>query len=171
MKRKGGDRPVARLAAVALLVFAQAAHCEAAQGAFSRPTVERWVVAFFDAFNRELNEGDLDSWMSHWAEGAVRITPMGDAEGKAQIRALYADLLSRYRDLRHAIVATVIEGNRASVELHTVGTHRESGIEVHMPNVAILEFDANGKVTSARVYLDMKHVQDQLAGAARPAPP
>ena len=60
------------------------------------------------------------------------------------------------------ITGTIIEGRNASVELNTVGVHRETGIKVSMPNVAVLTFNEQGKVTSAHVYLDMKNIESQL---------
>ena len=36
------------------------------------------------------------------------------------------------------------------------------GIKVSMPNVAVLTFNEQGKVTSAHVYLDMKNIESQL---------
>lgn len=122
----------------------------------------QWAIAFFDSFNRDLSPGDLDSWMANWAENAERITPMGDAHGKEHIRRLYEDLNRRYRNMNQEIVGLIVQGNRASVELMTLGIHRATGVEVSMPNVAVLKFTPSGKVVSAHVYLDMKNVERQL---------
>lgn len=128
------------------------------------PTTQtnQWVTAFFDSFNEDLSQGNLDDWMDNWSEEAERITPMGNAKGKAQIRELYVSLNERYEGMVQTIVGTIIEGRRASVELHTVGIHKATGIEVTMPNVAVLTFNEQGKVTSAHVYLDMKNIENQL---------
>ena len=121
-----------------------------------------WAEVFFDSFNRHMNPENLDRWMENWAENAERITPMGNARGKAEIRRLYQDLQSRYRDMSMEIVGVIAQGNRASVELETRGIHKATGVEVVMPNVALLRFDREGKVESAHVYLDMKNVERQI---------
>lgn len=129
----------------------------------NRAQVNAWVVAFFDSFNRNLTQGKMDTWMESWAEGAQRKTPMGDADGKAEIRALYEGLIGRYSGLTHSILDTVIEGKRASVELMTVGIHRESGNRVSIPNVALLTFTDSGQVARAHVYLDLKNIENQIS--------
>ncbi len=121
-----------------------------------------WAVAFFDSFNQHMNPDNLDRWMENWADDAERITPMGNARGKAEIRRLYLDLQSRYRDMSMEIVGLIAQDNRASVELETRGIHKATGVEVVMPNVAVLRFDREGKVESAHVYLDMKNVERQV---------
>lgn len=128
-----------------------------------RARIEQWVTAFFESFNRDLNRGDMDAWMENWAAGAERITSMGNARGRAEIRALYADLMGRYEHLEHRILDRIIEGNRASVELMTTGVHRATGREVRIPNVAVLTFDDEGRVSSAHVYLDRKGIDAQIA--------
>jgi len=124
--------------------------------------VERWVVTFFDAFNTYVRPGQLDQWMTHWSDGAKRYTPMGDAEGKNNIRKLYEDLISRYENMDQKIIGLVVQGNRASVELMTKGTHKATGVEVSIPNVALLTFDADGRVAKARVYFDSNYVASQI---------
>ena len=128
-----------------------------------RSQVNHWVTAFFQSFNEDLMRGNMDAWMENWAEQAERITPMGNAKGKAQIRQLYVSLNQRYEAMVQEITGTIIEGHNASVELHTVGIHRETGIKVSMPNVAVLAFNEQGKVISAHVYLDMKNIEKQIA--------
>lgn len=124
--------------------------------------VERWVTTFFEAFNAYVRPGQLDQWMTHWSNGAKRYTPMGDAEGKKHIRKLYEDLIGRYENMDQKIVGLVVQGNRASVELMTKGTHKASGVEVFIPNVALLTFDADGRVEKARVYFDSNYVESQI---------
>ena len=109
-----------------------------------------------------MNPDNLDRWMENWADNAERITPTGNASGKAEIRLLCEDLQARYRDMSMKIVGLIAEGNRASVELETRGVHKATGVEVIMPNVAVLRFDQEGKVESAHVYLDMKNVERQI---------
>lgn len=124
--------------------------------------VERWVVEFFEAFNHYVRPGKLDRWMVQWAEGAERYTPMGNAKGKENIRNLYEDLIARYKNMDQKIVGLVVQGNRASVELMTKGIHKASGVEVIIPNVALLTFDADGRVSKARVYFDSNYVESQI---------
>ena len=128
----------------------------------AEPPAADWAVAFFDSFNQHMNPENLDRWMENWADDAERITPMGNARGKADIRRLYQDLQSRYRDMSMEIVGLIAQDNRASVELETRGIHKATGVEVVMPNVAVLRFDREGKVESAHVYLDMKNVERQI---------
>lgn len=125
--------------------------------------VNAWVVAFFNSFNDNLTQGRMDAWMESWAPNAQRRTPMGNADGKEEIRALYQGLTERYSGLTHTIVDTVVEGRRASVELITVGVHRDSGNRVVIPNVALLTFNHEGKVALAKVYLDLKNIDRQIA--------
>ena len=147
---------------ILLLGFVTAAETASAQDRLSSQT-NQWVTAFFHSFNADLMQGDLDAWMDHWADDAERMTPMGNAKGKAAIRELYVRLSQNYEGMVQRVVGTIIEGNNASVELDTRGIHRATGIEVSMPNVAVLTFNEQGKVTSAHVYLDMKNVERQLA--------
>ncbi len=128
-----------------------------------RSQVNHWVTAFFHSFNEDLMRGDMDAWMENWAQQAERITPMGNAKGKTQIRQLYISLNQRYEAMVQEITGTIIEGRNASVELRTVGIHKDTGIKVSMPNVAVLAFNEQGKVISAHVYLDMKNIEKQLA--------
>ena len=148
-------RGILIIAIAAVVVTANAQDAERSQ-------VNHWVTAFFQSFNEDLMRGDMDAWMENWAEQAERITPMGNAKGKAQIRQLYISLSQRYEAMVQEITGTIIEGRNASVELNTVGVHRETGIKVSMPNVAVLTFNEQGKVTSAHVYLDMKNIESQL---------
>ena len=148
-------RGILIIAIAAVVVTANAQDAERSQ-------VNHWVTAFFQSFNEDLMRGDMDAWMENWADQAERITPMGNAKGKAQIRQLYISLSQRYEDMVQEITGTIIEGRNASVELNTVGVHRETGIKVSMPNVAVLKFNEQGKVTSAHVYLDMKNIESQL---------
>ena len=148
-------RGILIIAIAAVVVTANAQDAERSQ-------VNHWVTAFFQSFNEDLMRGDMDAWMENWADQAERITPMGNAKGKAQIRQLYISLSQRYEDMVQEITGTIIEGRNASVELNTVGVHRETGIKVSMPNVAVLTFNEQGKVTSAHVYLDMKNIESQL---------
>src|SRR5690606_11128066 len=122
-------RGIVVIAFAAVVVTANAQDTERSQ-------VNHWVTAFFQSFNEDLMQGDMDAWMENWAEQAERITPMGNAKGKAQIRQLYISLSQRYEAMVQEITGTIIEGRNASVELHTVGVHRETGIKVSMPNVA-----------------------------------
>lgn len=122
-----------------------------------------WAMQFFASFNKNLNQGNMDGWMDQWTDDATRITPIGSANGKSAIRSLYVQLTKDYENIYHSIVGTIVEPQRASVELLTIGTHRETGIKVTIPNVAILAFNRQGKVSAAHVYLDVKNIEDQLA--------
>ena len=148
------------LAAAMLVLASLGARAQADDSA--EPPAAGWAMAFFDSFNQHMNPDNLDRWMANWADNAERITPMGNARGKAEIRRLYEDLQSRYRDMSMEIVGLIAQGNRASVELETRGVHIATGVEVVMPNVAVLRFDQSGKVASAHVYLDMKNVERQI---------
>ena len=87
---------------------------------------------------------------------------MVNANGTSEIRALYDSIVDNYSGRTHTSTDTVIEGNQASVELITVGIHRETGNQVTIPNVALLTFNESGKVSKAHVYLDMKNIENQI---------
>ena len=117
--------------------------------------------AFFASFNENMSPAGLDRWMTNWAEDATRLTPMGNAHGKAEIRKLYEALQGRYTEMRMEIVGLIVQGSRASVQLDTRGVYKATGRTVTMPNVAIVEFNDAGKVKRAQVYMDMKDIARQ----------
>jgi hypothetical protein len=154
------QRQIIGLAAAMVVLVSLGAHSRDNDGA--EAPAAGWALAFFDSFNQHMNPDNLDRWMENWADDAERITPMGNARGKVEIRRLYEDLQSRYRDMSMKIVGLIAQDDRASVELETRGIHKATGIEVFMPNVAVLRFDPQGKVASAHVYLDMRNVERQI---------
>ena len=97
--------------------------------------------------------------------GAERRTATAHQRGKAEIRAAYENLLSRYENpwLTNER-RRIVQGNSAVWEGMTEGIHRKSGKAIKAPIVVIVEFDQAGLATSGHFYVDTGFIIRQSQG-------
>jgi len=127
----------------------------------------RLVDGFLEAFNQDFAAGNLDAWMSHWAEDAVREGSREQWRGRDAIRGAYAAILREWErpGLVHERTRMVL-GNRAAWQGYYHAHHRAAGRDVLVPIALFLEFDDAGLVRHARFYIDVRHLVEQLEGRA-----
>ena len=124
--------------------------------AIDEEKINTYASAFWNSFNQDLSSGELETYLEHWADNAERITPSRHDKGKAAIRVTYRNYLNTYDDFHQEELRRVTEGNTVVSELLTRARHKVTGDLLSLPNVAILEFNEEGKVRRARVYLDTR---------------
>lgn len=114
----------------------------------------QYATAFWNSFNTELSAGNLEVYLRHWDKNAERITPTVHAKGIEEIRATYQKYLDAFSDFQQTELRRIVDGNVVVSELLTNARNKATGKLLSLPNVAIVEFNDQGKVMRARVYLD-----------------
>ncbi|MEE8555181.1 MAG: nuclear transport factor 2 family protein [bacterium] len=131
--------------------------------------IGRLTDAFLESFNRDLAGGDVEAWLSHWADDAVRASSTQTWNGKGQIRSAYVEVLRTWSDPRlTGERRRVIQGNTVAWEGEFAATFEQNGRPVRVPIAIFLAFNGAGRVQSARFYLDTRYLIDQIEGRARP---
>lgn len=131
--------------------------------------IGRLTDAFLESFNRDLAGGDVEAWLSHWADDAVRASSTQTWNGKGQIRSAYVEVLRTWSDPQlTGERRRVIQGNTVAWEGEFAATFEQNGRPVRVPIAIFLAFNGAGQVQSARFYLDTRYLIDQIEGRARP---
>lgn len=115
-----------------------------------------YATAFWNSFNTELSAGKLETYLAYWDVNAERITPTVHAKGIKEIRATYQSYLDAFSDFQQTEIRRIIDSNVVVSELLTTARNKVTGEFLSLPNVAIVEFNNQGKVIRARVYLDSR---------------
>lgn len=111
--------------------------------------------------------GDSGNVADLFAMDGVQIHVLGGPSekpqrGREEIRAFFTGLGKFWSDWTHVEKSRLTHGNSAVWEGIAQGHHRETGKPVRLPIVFFLEFDNDGAVREARVYLDGRSIGDQL---------
>ena len=103
---------------------------------------------FSEEWQQSWNDHDIDSIMSHYAEGIVLVSPVAEkllgypkVEGAEAVREYFMKGLRAYPDLRFAVV-DILCGNQSIVLLYV----NQDGVQCG----EFMEFDARGKIS--RMY-------------------
>jgi ketosteroid isomerase-like protein len=127
--------------------------------------VSKLADEFLRSYNEDFSKGDLDAWMEHWAENALRESSRNRWEGLAAIRRSYEDILrgmSENRLLNERV--RLVQGNRFAWQGDYSARSRRTGRSVLVPIAIFLTFDDTGKIKHARFYLDNNFLNDQAEG-------
>jgi ketosteroid isomerase-like protein len=88
--------------------------------------------------------------------------PSGPQRSREDIRKFFAGFKGFYSDWTHVEKSRLTQGNRAVWEGVAQGHHRETGKAIRLPLVFFLDFDNDGTVREARVYVDARSIGEQL---------
>jgi ketosteroid isomerase-like protein len=157
----------AALSAVFILGWVSA-QVPVAAGAADAPA-EEWTAHVADEFLRSFNEdfasGNLEAWMGHWTDDALRESSREQWRGRAAIQAAYAAILADWD--RPRLVherSRMVLGSRLAWQGFYAARHKRTGREVVVPIALFLSFDESGAVRHSRFYLDSLHLMDQVEG-------
>ncbi len=171
-RNRSGWHPFARLACLgtlALAVWILVAAAPEAPAQTRPEEIGRLTDAFLESFNRDLAGGDVEAWLSHWADDAVRASSTQTWNGKGEIRSAYIQVLQVWSDPQlTGERRRVIQGNTMAWEGEFAATFEQNGRPVRVPIAIFLAFNGAGQVQSARLYLDTRYLIDQIEGRARP---
>lgn len=111
--------------------------------------------------------GDAGNVADLFAMDGIQIHMLGGPaekpqRGREEIRAFFTGLGKFWSDWTHVERSRLTRGNSAVWEGTAQGHHRETGKPVSLPIVFFLDFDNDGDVREARVYLDGRSIGDQL---------
>ena len=131
--------------------------------------LETWSETAFDC----LLNNNVDGWVNHWAEEGRIEFPFAPAgyvakvEGKAAIAGYMSSLPAKF-DFRRFDVLTAYSdasGQQAVVEFACEGTALETGRPYNQHYVALLTFDADGKILVYRDFWNPLVAIDAFGGA------
>ena len=83
-------------------------------------------------------------------------------KGRAALQQFFASFDQRFADWTHVETRRTVQGHHAVWEGMAQGTHKETGKPLRIPIVFSMEFDAQGKVKEALVYVNGGMVAKQL---------
>jgi ketosteroid isomerase-like protein len=111
--------------------------------------------------------GDAANVADLYAADGVQIHMLGEPTGSPQhgrkeLRDFFSGLGNFWSDWTHVEKSRMTHGNSAVWEGIAQGHHRETGKPVTLPIVFFLEFDNDGAVREARIYVDGRSIGDQL---------
>jgi ketosteroid isomerase-like protein len=146
-------------------VLLLAAVVMATSGSARAQNTDAFVTSYIKALNASMPpSGDPAVVTNAFAENGVHhgVNQGPPQAGREQIRQFFAEFKNRWRDWTHIEKTRLVQGNRAVWEGTAEGHHKESGKYVRLPIVFFLDFDDQGKVREARVYVDAHLVGEQL---------
>jgi hypothetical protein len=112
------------------------------------------VQAALDDYFTRLNSMDPDRLMGAFA---------ADAQGNAERRALYEELVTIYRDLTFVREDVYIVGNQVAMKWYATGTTHQ-GTTVAFDGIDTLAFNDSGKLEHQMSYWDPEKLVAQLEG-------
>lgn len=126
---------------------------------------------FVRAAAAAVNAHDPDAVVALWIEPAAYDSPLtGEQRGLDALRAREQALFTGFSDLHADITPLGQEGSTGAMLVRFTGTHdgvygpfAPTGRAIDIEMVAIVTFDAGGKVIAERVVLDSAGVVSQLS--------
>jgi ketosteroid isomerase-like protein len=105
-----------------------------------------------------------------FTEDGIQQNVMSDAlpgtedpqKGRAALQKFFASFDQHFADWTHVETRRTVQGHHAVWEGIAQGTHKETGKPLRIPIVFSMEFDAQGKVKEALVYVNTGMVAKQL---------
>jgi len=134
------------------------------------------LVAIREAVDKALNEHDLDTMMSYWADDCVYdYVPLAEpCVGKEAVRNFFEALLVGFPDFGTTEGLVRATENTVVVEHSTTGTHKgewmgipPTGNSAPAPHLDVFEFEGD-KIKRATTYLDATCVMVQLGAVPVP---
>jgi ketosteroid isomerase-like protein len=131
------------------------------------------MATWIDAYYADVDAMRLEPYVEHHSDDAVVVFANNPpAVGKDAIRQVIGGFWSMIGGLRHERrnLWLVNEGNTAVLEVVTHYTTK-GGVAVSVPCVSLLDRNADGKVSSLRVHIDLAPLFAQIAAerAGEPA--
>lgn len=131
--------------------------------------LENWLETAFDC----LLNNNVGGWVSHWAEEGRIEFPFAPAgyvarvEGKAAIAEYMSSLPAKFQFRRFDVLAAYSDasGQQAVVEFACEGTALETGRPYNQHYVALLTFDADGKILVYRDFWNPLVAIEAFGGA------
>jgi ketosteroid isomerase-like protein len=133
--------------------------------------LEAWLETAIDC----LLTNNVDGWVDHWAEEGRIEFPFAPAgyvakvEGKAAIAEYMSSFPAKFEFRHFDILAAYSDasGQQASVEFTCEGTAIETGRPYNQHYVALLTFDANGKILVYRDFWNPLVAIEAFGGTQR----
>ncbi|MDX1671499.1 MAG: nuclear transport factor 2 family protein [Balneolaceae bacterium] len=121
--------------------------------------IKKTVADYFSA----IRNGDLDAWLSTFAEGAISHDPVGAPphRGREGLRQFFENIGSAFETIALHEENLFIAGNEAAVKWHGEGTGH-NGKEVTFEGIDVFEIDDEGKITEVRAYWNPRAVLEDL---------
>ncbi len=131
--------------------------------------LEAWLETALDC----LQVKDVEGWVDHWAEDGRIEFPFAPAgylakvEGKAAIAAYMSSFPTKFDFRRFDVLAAYSDasGQHAVVEFTCEGTALETGHPYNQHYVALLTFNADGKILAYRDFWNPLVAMEACGGA------
>jgi hypothetical protein len=122
----------------------------------------------------KFSRGDLDGWLTDFAENAVYIRPNGDSVvGKAAITNFWKerwkviDSISFSNQIYLPVDVHQTQANEAagiwSLTWYVINAKYKNGVKANIPAHQVSHFDANGKIDRFVHYFDTAPIQSTMA--------
>jgi steroid delta-isomerase-like uncharacterized protein len=135
------------------------------------------IVALFGHRDAAWQRGDVEALTNTHAEHGIAHSPMqGRLEGRARIRAVYADWFSAFPGLTFITDSMLIDGNRVAQFFSISGTHSgtfggvpATGRKFHITGAWLFTLADDGQIVEDRRVYDVTNMLVQI-GALRAKP-
>ena len=115
----------------------------------------QYLRAFEARLNAGMAKGDFDYAVGLQAVDGIRVHPIaGVIKGREGLRDYFADLATRWRDMKETITWLVAKGNHAAAAITWEATNRKTGKRVKLPIALLADFNANGKIEWSEAYFN-----------------
>ena len=129
---------------------------------------DAWLTNYIKALNANMPpHNNADAVANLFTPDGLQRHPLGEPPGGPQqgrdaIRKFFAGFDQLFKTWEHVESTRTVQGQRAVWEGLAQGTHKETGKFIKLPIVFSLEFNDEGKVKEARVYVNGAMIQEQI---------